>query len=738
MKLAERIRDLDVHLPGEDADFTIHASAKMFKILSDQMYSDKPGAILRELGANAVDSHRAAGKADKPFEVQLPTALDPILRIRDFGTGMSEEFIKRRYNSYGVSTKNDNNDDIGGLGLGSKTPLAYTDSFQITSWYEGEKKVYIAYIKANGSPSVNGPISTEPCGDETGVEITLPIHAQDFGRFRDAAAKTYMWFDPMPRINTPITMVDWTVRNETFGILSSYYLSQLRILMGPVAYPVDQYQLTQALQQLPEKDRDKINGLFYTRGLCLFAPIGSVDITPSREALSYDSGSIDKLVQLLRDTANQILSEVERTLEDCNTFTEAKLLFHRLANESRVNYELIKNAEWQGQRLEDEIKIRGPLTWDVISERDFRLKSRMVLNWHYGAFRFNDTVAFNYKAPTFYVRDDDKIKVSSLLKHNEATLKPLTPFVLLDSPTQADLNQIQIAFDGLATIRKLSELPTPPKATRTAVPKIPGATPRTRRPTKLANLMTHTADNPYGFTQDIPLKTPLDRHCFITQIKGGALRTGPSDNIQVDTDLLKLLLADDTLLGQWTVVVVPSHHVKTGRELQAPSLYDVAKQKLTALTGTYRDIARRTSWENFRDNYNNHSVFRFLLNLLHDGQWNDTLHSPLKAKAPGHPLLQMYHDLQLLEQHFADLTNLWNCHIWLHIDTPPDDYTDIPMVRALEQQCDELLAKYPLLDAHFQHVSKDHYHRSDHIPPHLLKSDAFIDYLIACNPEDPA
>jgi HSP90 family molecular chaperone len=61
MKLADRT--VEIHSRGMESNnqFTIAQTSKMFKILSDSLYSDKVMAVIRELSTNAYDAHIAAG-----------------------------------------------------------------------------------------------------------------------------------------------------------------------------------------------------------------------------------------------------------------------------------------------------------------------------------------------------------------------------------------------------------------------------------------------------------------------------------------------------------------------------------------------------------------------------------------------------------------------------------------------------------------------------------------------------
>ena len=91
MKLAVTVNDPILSNVGATGEFRIRNSAKAFKILSDGLYSNKIRAIVRELSCNAVDSHVAADKENVPFEVHLPTMLEPWFSVKDFGIGLDND-----------------------------------------------------------------------------------------------------------------------------------------------------------------------------------------------------------------------------------------------------------------------------------------------------------------------------------------------------------------------------------------------------------------------------------------------------------------------------------------------------------------------------------------------------------------------------------------------------------------------------------------------------------------------
>ena len=153
--------------------FKIKASAKAFKILSG-FYSEPILAIPRELGANAWDSHVKAKNTDKMFEVHAPNTLEPWFSIRDFGTGLTPEAIDKVYTTYFESTKTEENDSDGCMGLGSKTPFNYTENFTVSSWVDGIKYVYNCFIDEAGGPNIL-PLVQERSNEHNGVEVKFAV-----------------------------------------------------------------------------------------------------------------------------------------------------------------------------------------------------------------------------------------------------------------------------------------------------------------------------------------------------------------------------------------------------------------------------------------------------------------------------------------------------------------------------------------------------------------------------------
>lgn len=131
-------------------------------------------AVLREWVSNAHDAHVAAG-IKAPVKVTLPTALNPTLTVQDFGLGMSADFVENSYLSFGTSTKDGANDEIGGFGQGGKSALALSAQYTMTTISEGLKNIYIFERSPMGGVDFKNPIHNLPTDEPSGVIVQVAV-----------------------------------------------------------------------------------------------------------------------------------------------------------------------------------------------------------------------------------------------------------------------------------------------------------------------------------------------------------------------------------------------------------------------------------------------------------------------------------------------------------------------------------------------------------------------------------
>lgn len=281
----------------ETQTFTIQVNDKSFRVLLDGLYTDKPQSIIRELWTNALDSHIGAGIADQPFHCELPSRLSPTFSVRDYGTSMTHDEVMHLYSTVFASTKTETNNQTGCLGLGSKSPFSYTDSFTAIAYSGSEKRTYIASLNTDGIPTIT-LLSQEPSGEPRGFEINFAVQDHHVHKFQNAAERVVIGFDVRPT-GTEIDAPKSIFEADGFRILENVgYMSELAFVrQGPVVYPIP-YEVTRRLE-IP---------LANNQPFIIDVPIGSVEFTASREALQLTDSTSKYLIQRIQEDFDKLLA----------------------------------------------------------------------------------------------------------------------------------------------------------------------------------------------------------------------------------------------------------------------------------------------------------------------------------------------------------------------------------------------------------------------------------------------
>jgi len=297
----------------QSGNFGISESGKMFRILSDGMYKDKIGSMVRELSSNARDAHVDTNQADKPFVIHLPNAFEPWFSVTDFGSGISAEDIFKVLCVYGESTKDQTNDAIGAFGLGAKTPYAYTDNFTVRSRFEGMERLYTASIDSSDMPVMNLQMEQETT-ESNGFQITVSVSDSDFNRFKDKTIEQLKFFPVKPTVENcsnfewEDTTVDIAYESDLVTMYNGGWggaVNGLMVIQGGVGYPVDIDLLDgidKTTQQFAEALKEK-------SAVMEFA-IGDIDVTAPRENISYVKRTIDNIIARIAEVAKSMSREV--------------------------------------------------------------------------------------------------------------------------------------------------------------------------------------------------------------------------------------------------------------------------------------------------------------------------------------------------------------------------------------------------------------------------------------------
>tara|TARA_R110000765_G_scaffold121757_1_gene218088 strand:+ start:192 stop:2108 length:1917 start_codon:yes stop_codon:yes gene_type:complete len=283
MKLYTEDQDVAVHGDFETSDFAIGDIAFIVDMFADKVYSHKERAIIRELSCNAHDSHIIAGTTDIPFDVHLPTQLEPYFSIRDYGTGLSDNEIRTVFAGIGISTKRDSNEVIGCFGIGSLSPYSMTDSFTVKSYIDGMCRTYSCYRDEDRKPVV--ALLTELETDEAnGLEVSLSVQGKVHEFLQEAANVFRFWEGTIPNINDKSIMSaieetrdEYAFKGDDFGLTAGW--GSMYALMGNIAYKIP--------DELDE---------FSTKGYLKF-DLGELSFDTARENLAMD----DKTKQAIKD-----------------------------------------------------------------------------------------------------------------------------------------------------------------------------------------------------------------------------------------------------------------------------------------------------------------------------------------------------------------------------------------------------------------------------------------------------
>lgn len=301
----------------------VHASIaltpQMFELLSAGVYEDRILAIIREVSCNARDAMKehslnlGVDVSTLPkMEVWVPTAFEPTLHIRDYGTGLTKEQVFEIFLSYGMSTKTSSNELIGMFGIGSKSPLSYTDSFLVTSYKDGEMTMYNVY-KDKGIPNIVKMGST-PTTEANGLKITVAVRSGDYYVFQDRIRKFFRLFDfPVEfkniEITNPVVVLE---DNPLFKVVSGYENGVFAV-MGGVPYSI------------PADMQTEMRAVVKATTILLPFNVGELNVASSRENLSFVEGDRTDTIlkQRIKDVTKNYAASIERAVDSAKNWKEA-------------------------------------------------------------------------------------------------------------------------------------------------------------------------------------------------------------------------------------------------------------------------------------------------------------------------------------------------------------------------------------------------------------------------------
>lgn len=414
---------------GESRAFTIQANGTAFKTLIDGLYSNKVRAVLRELCSNAQDSHIDAGNP-APFKVSIPTNLDPTFRIRDYGTSLSHDDMMVLYTTIFQSTKTGTNEQTGQLGLGSKSPFAYTDSFTVVAYMDGQKRSYLAYLAEDGVPSLKF-MGTSATDEPQGLEVIFAAKRDDIYNFQREMQFVAMGYSTPPEVEgMRIKLQPPRMRGSNWAVYPrGAFGDEVRgnhfIRMGSAIYPYD--------KEFP--------GLGYSWLSVVEIPIGTAAVTASREALSYDHETRQAIQAVYQTAAIELKAQVDAVVAAAKSRRERALVYKEY-NGLLTNMRGSASVPlWQDEQR----GTTGLIPGDVLEQAEHFGKSQTTR----GAYnRYASQFEVHHLDQMIVLVNDEEVKTVRRVKRIREMARSRGLVYVLDEPIR------DIDITGVVTVRR--------------------------------------------------------------------------------------------------------------------------------------------------------------------------------------------------------------------------------------------------------------------------------------------
>lgn len=431
-------QNTDFHSGGTvlDIEYKVANTPKMMEILSSGIYSDKISAVIRELSMNAVEAHQDADNKN-PYVVTLPTLNNLMFKIRDYGTGLSLADFKKLYTTYGISTKDERNDRTGCLGLGSKSPFAYTDSFITISYFNGQKITIQNTKNAQGVPSCI-VLAVENTTEPNGLEVFFDVDRNDCNLFKSKAEAIYRYFDVENRPATNITLEYKVVKPILEGLDWEITGEDNIAIMGQIAYPISKYEISSKYDKLLDA------------GVSLYFEIGEVNMSVSRESLEMTQETIALIESKLEQIVGVVVKHIESKVDSAKNLFEAAVELNKIRNTKLYSVVSGRTIKWKNQDIVysyDSSKLRG-----FSLSKYYRQYNRNRQQTHMVALYIDENTEI------FYIDKKGYLQIAKDLRFSGKHV-----YILNDASKKDDLAKLI----GLDEIKPISSLPKTPSVKTT-------------------------------------------------------------------------------------------------------------------------------------------------------------------------------------------------------------------------------------------------------------------------------
>ena len=289
-------------------------------ILSEGLYSDPIGSLIREYTSNALDANREVNN-DEPIIVSLKADAQGKnwFKVQDFGVGMSPERVKNVISKYAASTKRGAANQLGYFGLGMKSGLAYADSFNIETIFDGVKYIYMMY-KAEHNTKID-LISSFETEEGNGTTISIALKQGKKRWSWDTTNKDSEYDEFLKKIKEQLAYFEG-VYFDIDGFDNNFQITttelwkysplvnsdHMHLCLDNVYYPIDWEKLGMEAINFPVGLNFKV-----TDGLIP---------TPNREQLRMTPTIKEKIKERIKSVADEFVIKYNQTVEAKDTIMD--------------------------------------------------------------------------------------------------------------------------------------------------------------------------------------------------------------------------------------------------------------------------------------------------------------------------------------------------------------------------------------------------------------------------------
>jgi hypothetical protein len=260
------------------------------------------------------------------------------------------------YTTYGESTKSSSNAYIGAFGIGAKSPFAYTNAFNVTSYQNGKGGAYSMFVE-DGAPRMT-LLDEFETDEPSGLEVFFPVQLSDIQDFQDKAIRILAFMadklevEGVPaqwreKLDLEVKKYEWIDAPyigrgfQTSHVNLDVKYSGLHILQGNVAYEMSASEVSEIFRLAIGNDYDRtsryLRADFYLNGF-IRTPNGTFVPHPSRERLTFDDLTKEGLKNIFSNVFKHfVCDEIDLTLGSVKTYYE---LYLALQGKSQI----IRNA----------------------------------------------------------------------------------------------------------------------------------------------------------------------------------------------------------------------------------------------------------------------------------------------------------------------------------------------------------------------------------------------------------